>query len=304
LASAALVGLLFLAVVQLIDVWRLSPLAAAAVVSVIPLATLLAQPLAARLDTAAPTAGAILIAAGLAGMAFLPALSLLWVTAALAIAGAGLGLLLPGLTRRVLRDAGPSTAGAAHTVWIRHAGLVAGIVLLTPLLAADLGSAGQNAKLRGISVALNAPASITTKARLALDLTPVLSQPAHKQLPDFSSTLRDQRDPTLTRIGQQLDQVVEATITRGFRRSYLLAALLGLLTLVPLALLRPRKTPRGAPRAVAAVAVAVALVGGELASGAHTFGAQPRLQPACAARAARRPRAAGACRRDRAARTA
>ena len=286
LASAALVGLLFLAVVQLIDVWRLTPLAAAAVVSVIPLATLLAQPLAARLGPGAATTGAILLGAGLAGMGFLPARSLLWVIAALAIAGGGLGLLLPGLTHRVLSEVGPSTAGAAHAVWIRHAGLVAGILLLTPLLATDLASAGQSAKLRGISVVLDAPVSVTTKARLALDLAPILSQPARKQLPNFTSTLRPRHDPVLTRMGQELDQVVEATITRGFRRSYLLAALLALLALAPLALLRPADTPWRSPRAAAAVALAVAatLIGAELAGGAQAFGAQPHLQPPCTPR--------------------
>ena len=291
LASAALVGLLFLAVVQLIDVWRLTPLASAAVVSVIALATLLAQPLVARLGSGAPTTGAILLAAGLAGMGFLPARSVLWVIAALAIAGAGLGLLLPGLTHRVIADAGPSTAGAAQAVWIRHAGLVAGILLLTPLLAADLSSAEQSAKLRGVSVVLDAPVSLTTKARLALDLAPALSQPARKQLPDFASTLRPRHDPALTQIGQQLDQVVEATITRRFRRSYLLAALLGLLALAPLALLRHRDTPRRSPRAaaIAALAVASALVGAELAGGAQAFGARPRLQPPCAQRTTSQP---------------
>jgi MFS family permease len=282
LASAALVGLLFLAVLELIDVWRLSPLAAAGVVSVIPMATYLAQRLAGRVESAAAT-GAILLAAGLAGMGFLPARNVVWVIAALAIAGAGLGLLLPGLTQRVLSDAGPSTAGAAHTVWIRHAGLVAGILLLTPLLTTDLSSAAQSAKLRGISVVLDAPVSIATKARLAVDVAPVLAQPPRKQLPDFQNTLRPQHDPALTRIGRELDQVVEATITRGFRRSYLLAALLGLLALVPLAVLRSSDMRRRSPRAaVIALAVATALIGAELARGAQAFGAQPRLQPACA----------------------
>ncbi len=288
LASAALVGLLFLAVVQLVDVWRLTPLAAAAVVSVIPLATLLAQPLAARLGSGAATTGAILLAAGLAGMGLLPARSLVWVIAALATAGAGLGLLLPGLTHRVLSEVGPSTAGAAHAVWIRHAGLVAGLVLLTPLLAADLTSAGQSAKLRGISVVLDAPVSVTTKARLALDLAPALDRPPRKQLPDFANTLRTRHDPVLTRMGQELDQVVQATITRGFRRSYLVAALLGLLALAPLALLRRSDTPsrsRHAAAAAAALAVAASLVGAELAGGAQAFGARPRLQPPCATRA-------------------
>jgi MFS family permease len=282
LASAALVGLLFLTVVELIDVWRLSPLAAAGVVSVLPIATILTQPLAGRVGSAL-TPGAILLAAGLVGMGFLPANRVLWVVAALAIAGAGLGLLLPGLTERVLSDAGPSSAGAAHTVWIRHAGLVAGILLLTPLLTTDLSSAAQNAKLRGISVALNAPVSIGTKARLALDVVPTLAHTPQKQLPDFESTLRAQHDPALTQIGRKLDQVVEATMTRGFRRSYLLAALLGLLALVPLAALRRSRTSLRSPRAaLIALAVATALVGAELARGAEAFGARPRLQPACA----------------------
>jgi predicted MFS family arabinose efflux permease len=286
LASAALVGLLFLAVLQLIDVWRLSPLAAAAVVCVIPLATFLVQPLAGGV-TGSPTTGVILLAAGLAAMGFLPARNVLWVIAELAIAGIGLGLLLPGLTQRVLSDAGPSTAGAAHTVWVRHAGLVAGLLLLTPLLATDLTSAAQSAKLRGISVVLDAPVSIATKARLAFEVAPVLAQPPRKQLPDFASTLRLQHDPALTRIGRELDRVVEATITRGFRRSYLLAALLGLLALVPLAVLRRGDAPRSSPRAaLIAFAVATALIGAELARGAQAFGAQPRVQPACAASSA------------------
>jgi MFS family permease len=285
LASAALVGLLFLAVVELIDVWRLSPLAAAGVVSVLPMATILTQPLAQRVSSALTT-GAILLAGGLAGMGFLPAHSVLWVVAALAIAGAGLGLLLPGLTQRVLSDAGPSSAGAAHTVWIRHAGLVAGILLLTPLLTTDLSSAAQNAKLRGISVALNAPVSIGTKARLALDVAPTLAQTPRKQLPDFESTLRPQHDPAVTRIGRELDQVVEATMTRGFRRSYLLAALLGLVALVPLAALRANRSPLRSPRAaLIALAIATALIGAELARGSEAFGAQPRLRPACTATA-------------------
>jgi MFS family permease len=294
LASAALVGLLLLAVVQLIDVWRLSPLAAAAVVSVIPLATLLTQPLAARVGSSAAT-GAILLAAGLAGMGFLPARSVLWVIAALAIAGAGLGLLLPGLTQRVLSDAGSSAAGAAHAVWIRHAGFVAGILLLTPLLATDLASAGQSAKLRGVSVVLDAPVPASTKARLALDLAPLLTRPARRQLPDFTSTLRSRHDPAVARIGRELDQVVEATVTRGFRRSYLLAALLGLLALAPLAVVRLGEAPRRSPRAaVVALAVGAALIGAELARGAQAFGAQPRLHSACAAPSTTQPPGADA----------
>src|SRR5262249_2837068 len=126
-----------------------------------------------------------------------------------------------------------------------------------------------------------------TKTQLAVDVAPILAQSSRKQLPDFEDTLRRQHDPALTRTGRELDQVVEAAITRGFRRSYLLAALLGLLAPVPLAPLRGGDVRRRSPRAaVIALAVAAALIGAELARGAQAFGAQPRLQPACASRVA------------------
>src|SRR5262249_1371256 len=159
LVSAALVGLLFLAVVQLVDVWRLSPLGAGAVVSVIPLATLLVAPVAGRADPSAVAAGAVLLAARLAGMAFLPARGLEWVIASLVVAGVGFGLVMPRLTR---------TTTGANAVWIRHAGLVVGLLVITPVLTADLVAAGDKAKLRGISVALDAPAPAETKLRLAV----------------------------------------------------------------------------------------------------------------------------------------
>src|SRR5438445_459956 len=92
LVSAALVGLLFLAVVLLIDVWRLSPLVAAAVVSAIPLATVAAQPLATRAGSRpAAAAGVVLLAAGLGGMGLLPARSIVWAAISLSVSGAGLG---------------------------------------------------------------------------------------------------------------------------------------------------------------------------------------------------------------------
>jgi MFS transporter len=267
LCSAALVGLLFLAVVQLVDVWRLSPLRAGAVVSAIPLATLAAAPLAAR---AGPAAGAVLLAAGLAGMAFLPSGSLAWVVAALAVAGLGFGLVMPRLTTAV---------GGSTAVWIRHAGLVAGLLAVTPLLTSDLITAADKAELRGISTALDAPAPAKTKLRLAIDLAPLLARPPRKELPTFANAVAREHDPALTALGRELDDVVEATVTRGFRNSFLLAAALALLAAVPL--FRPRERA-----AVVAFAAGAALVGAELAGGALAYGTRPKLLPPCAARTA------------------
>jgi predicted MFS family arabinose efflux permease len=279
LASAALVGLLFLAVVELVDVWRLSPLEAGIVVSVIPLATLAALLLSRRLGGGSVATGAILLAGGLLGMAFLPGRDLAWALAALAVAGLGYGLLVPPLARASLSG----DASGARSLWLRHAGLVIGIVVLTPLLTADLASAGQKAELRGIAAVLDAPIPAGAKLGVAIRLVPVLARPARKELPDFAQALRADPQPAARGLGPQLDAVVRASVAVGFRRSFALAALFALLAAVPVALASgARAAPR--PALAAAVVVAVALLGAELASGALAFGTRPRLLPACADR--------------------
>ena len=74
LISAALAAALFLVVLMLIEGWRLSPIAAAAAVSVLPACALLSAPLARRVPAVAAraAAGAILIAGGLAALGLLP----------------------------------------------------------------------------------------------------------------------------------------------------------------------------------------------------------------------------------------
>jgi MFS family permease len=274
LVSAALVGLLFLAVVLLIDVWRLSPLAAAGVVSVIPLATLAAQPLGRRVG---PETGVLLVAGGLAGMALLPARSVIWAAIALAIAGAGLGLVVPGLSRIAL--AGGGARAGATTTWARHAGLVLGLLVLTPLLSSDLSAAADRAKLHATAAVLDAQLPADRKLGLAFELAPVLANPPRKGLPSFTETLSD-RPPDEARLGGRLDSIVQASVTRGFRTSFLVAALLAFLALLPLAL-----AVRVRLRAPAlAAAAAAALVGAELARGALAYGERPRVLPACAKR--------------------
>lgn len=287
-ASAALVGLLFLAVILLIDVWRFSPLKAAAVVSAIPIATLSTQRLTARLGNGAMAAGSILIAGGLAALAFLPALKTAWVVVSLVVAGVGIGLLLPRLTERVLAGGGSVAETGARTIWIRHAGLVVGLLVLTPLLASNLSSAATRVKLRGIAVVLDSPAPPSSKLHLAIDLLPVLSRPAREGLPDFTQALSPAHQSVLTGIGEQLDYIVQATVTRAFRWSFLAAALLGFLALAPFVGLRRIRMPGRTGRVLPAVALAVVatLCISEVASGALSFGEHPRLLPPCSRRPA------------------
>jgi hypothetical protein len=201
-------------------------------------------------------------------MAFLPSGSLAWVVASLAVAGLGFGIVMGPLTAAV---------GGATAVWIRHAGFVAGLLVVTPLLTSDLTRAANKAELRGISTALDAAAPAETKLRLAIDLAPLLARPPRKELPTFTRAVAHEHDAALTTLGRELDRVVQATVTRGFRNSFLLAAALALLAAVPL--LRPRLR-----EVIAAAAVGVTLVGTQLASGAISYGARPKLLPPCAGR--------------------
>src|SRR5204863_10218297 len=80
----------------------------------------------------------------------------------------------------------------------------------------------------------------------------------------------------LTAMGGRLDAVVQATVTRGFRYSFLGAALFALAA-APLTVRRLRAE-------AAAVLVGVALLAAELAGGALAYGARPKLLPPCADR--------------------
>lgn len=127
---------------------------------------------------------------------------------------------------------------------------------------------------------LDAPVPAATKLRLAIDLAPTLSRPARKELPDFTQAVANEHDPALTAMGRRLDRVVQATVTRGFRRSFLIAALFALVAAVPAAAMA-----RGLRAPAAALLISIALLGAELAGGARSYGARPRLLPPCANRA-------------------
>jgi hypothetical protein len=246
-------------------------------VTVIPLAALAAAPVASRVGTGVAEGGAILLAGGLAGMGFVPGPGLGWILAALAVAGLGYGLLVPAMSRAAL---GEGESGAL-SISVRHLGLVLGLVVLTPVLSADLEAAGNRAQLRGVAIVLDAPVSGTGKLDTAIALAPVLASPSNKQLPNFTEALRGESQPVAA-LGPALDAALVATISRAFRRAYLAAALFAALALVPVGL---RAAEGASPRApVGALAVVAVLVGLELALGARTYGERPVLLPPCAER--------------------
>jgi predicted MFS family arabinose efflux permease len=247
LISGALVGALFLVVILVIEVWGLSPAAAALLVSVLPLTTLAAGPLArgAQLGTAA-AAGAILVAGGLAGVALLPERSLVWLAIALVLVGAGLGIAGPLLSEAALET--DSIERAAWSVGARHLGLVLGLVLVAPLLATGIDRASDRASEAGAGVVLDAAIAPKAKLQLGLDIARTLESAPRASVPDFGpafASARD-RDPSqssrLATVERRLGDTVRAVLGRGFRESLWVCVALALLACVPLMWPRARGT--------------------------------------------------------------
>lgn len=233
LLFAALVGALFLAVLLVIAVWDYTPLGGASLVSVLPLAALVARTLARRLPGSADVVGGCtLLAAGLAALALLPASDPLYAVLALALSGAGLGLALPPLTRAWLPEEGDLALSGALSVGVRHLGLVVGLVAVAPLLAAELQDAGERATESSTAVILDARLPLQQKIPIALDLYDTFRRTPEGEIPDLAAPFEANgaaREPRVREVRHSLLATVEAALTRAFRSSFALSALFALL---------------------------------------------------------------------------
>jgi hypothetical protein len=241
LLSGALVGALFLAAVLVIDGWGNAPLFAAVVVSALPAGAALGEPVARRSRPLAAKAGGTLIVAGsLVAMGLTLPSEPLYLAVALALCGFGTGLAMPPLTRLSLEGPDPGRAGT-WSVGARHLGLVVGLLLMAPLLAASLDDVTDRAVAVGTARVIDAPLSLESKLQVGGALQDALEATPPGSVPDLRAAVAggDGGDATERAVlGAALQELVAPAVTRGFRSSFLLCALLGLLALLPLPLLR------------------------------------------------------------------
>jgi len=244
LVFGALVGALFLAVLLVITVWGYSPVAGAAIVSVLPAATLATRRLAPRLGgLAAVWSGTGLLALGLVALAFLPSASVWRATVGLALCGVGLGLAVPVLSGAALDLGAGLTRSGTLTIGVRHLGLVLALAVVAPILAAQLPSAGDRVTLRATAVLLDAPIGLKTKVPVALGVAAELRNAQAGEVPDISKPFDDHGAREDTRVAAARDDVVatiETTITRAFRSSFLFSAALAAAALLVAVALRRR----------------------------------------------------------------
>jgi MFS family permease len=243
LLSAGLIGALFLSTVLLINVWQLSPLGAAGVLLVIPLATVVSGELMrARPPEIGGAAGAVVLALGLLGLSALSHRELLGAVIMLGLCGVGLGLAFPALTRRALDTPGSAVARAARTVAAREGGLVLGLVLLTPILVGQLNAAPRHAVPAITRTIISGPGSFLEKVRLGAGLIAANAHAAQSQLPNLTPAFAGVEagaDPgtraQFVALQAQVQDLVQRAVTDSFQTPLEICALLSLLALIPLA---------------------------------------------------------------------
>jgi hypothetical protein len=253
LTSAALAAALFLLVVLLIEGWRLSPGEAALVVTAMPLAALVAGRWARARHRLAPALpGSVLLAGGLAALGLLPGSGAPWTIAPQIAIGAGLGLALGALVGVMADAEGAVGRPAAWTIAARHAGIVLGLLILTPIFTADLEGAREPAERAGVSHLLDAPIALKPKIALARSLSAEVARAGGQELPDLDAGFAAVAVPAGDRaavaaLHDDLEDEIDRAATAAFSRAFLAAALLALLAAVAVAVAVLRERPRAAP---------------------------------------------------------
>jgi predicted MFS family arabinose efflux permease len=237
LVSGALVASSFLLVILLINGWRLEPLEAGLVVTILPVAAIVAARMGRRITPlwARAASGAILIAGGSAALGWLPHSGAWWTIAPQIAIGAGLGLALSALTERALAGRSAQAVHGGWTIAARHAGIVLGLVLLTPLFTADLERNEEDALAAGTAVVLDSEINPLQKIGVARDILVAVDQAQEDvTVPDVSEAIDHEDENSYRELASELQKQLDRAVTNAFSRSFLVAAVLGLLALVPI----------------------------------------------------------------------
>jgi MFS family permease len=239
LVSGALVAAFFLLAVLLINGWRLEPLTAGIVVTVMPLAAIATARLGHAITPlwARAASGVILIAGGLAALGWLPHAGAAWTVPPQLAVGAGLGLALSALTERALAGRSAQAVHGGWTIAARHAGVVIGLLLLTPIFTADLERNEDEALAAGTSAVLDSRIPPLQKLSVARNVLLAVDEAKDEaRIPSVREVVGDQDDPAYEDLVAALQEQLDRAVTNAFSRSFLAAAALALLALVPVLL--------------------------------------------------------------------
>lgn len=240
LVSAALSAVLFLLVLLLVSGWSVSPLEAALVVAIVPVAALIGMRFHGDPRLRA-IAGCALVGAGVLALAFLPTASVAWTVLPQVLAGLGMGLALTSLVGPLLPEETP--AQTATLLAIRHGGITLALLLLAPIAAAQLDRSVIDTRERGAALVLDARLPPLDKIELAsavtADLDPVdPRETLRRSLDEGAASVGDDPDSSAAYadLARRADETLITGINDAFGPAFLVTgglALLGALALVP-----------------------------------------------------------------------
>jgi MFS family permease len=240
LLSGALTAALFLLVLLLVDGWRLDPAVAGLVVTVMPLAAIATGSIASRVGNTATraAAGVVLVTGGLAALGVLPGSAWWWTVLPQILVGAGLGLALSALTERALHGRAPQAVHGGWTIAARHAGVVLGLLLLTPVFTTALDRNEDRALRAGAAAVLDSSIPPLEKLAVAQDVLAIV-RASDREVPDVRGAFADRPEtPEYRGLEDELVSQLDRAVTAAFSRPFLLAAVLALAALVPIVLSR------------------------------------------------------------------
>jgi hypothetical protein len=277
LVSASLSAVLFLLVLLLVAGWNISPLGAAAAVTIIPIAALAGARV--RGDPWARAAGGCaLVGGGVLALAWLPTASVWWTVAPQLLAGAGMGMSLTALGGELLPERTPRDA--ARLLTLRYAGIAAILAIAAPIAAHELKAATETAREQGVALVLDASLPPLDKVKLAPALlSGVQSDQPRTGLHDAVAKERGRFQgadlETYDKLGKQADDTLVLAVGKAFRSSFLLAGAAGFLA----ALLLVAGVRLAALALAGALAIAVPVAYGGLYSAVAPEA--PKIQDPC-----------------------
>ena len=150
------------------------------------------------------------------------------------------------LTLAAMQGRAPRAIHGGWTIAARHAGVVLGLAILTPVFTSDLRAAQTPAQEAITALVLDAPVRAQDKISLAQGLSDQLTQ-ERGRVPDLHPafarlSLPAAERPAAMELERGLDDQLQRAATRAFRNSFLIGAGLALAALASLLLLRRRVT--------------------------------------------------------------
>ena len=226
--------------------------------------------------------GALLLAAGLVGLALLPGEQPVMAALAFALCGAGFDLVHEVLDGAAVPADGPAVRASAVSIGARHAGLVLGLVLMAPVLSSSLESGIDRATLSATQSMLGTELPLSDKIPVTWALRTAIEEAPRGQVPDLAAEF-DKRgaegDNAMARARDGLMDAVTDAVTRSFRPAFAVAAAMAAIAALPALFVAvgrrvPAKPHQGASTIGIAVlgVAALGLIAAQFAAGARDVG--------------------------------